>query len=74
MAPKFLVNKYTKTVWDYTPDLATNRDLEPYYGPDELTQETALADAEVDSADDDLVDPVTGQLIDPAKKTRRKLV
>lgn len=74
MAPKFLINKRTKTIWEYTPDLETNRDLEPYYGPDEPTQETALADAEVDSADDDLVDPVTGQLLDSAKKSRRKLV
>ena len=65
MPPRFLINKHTKTVWDYTPDLATNKDLEPFYGEGEETaRETAVAAVEVAPDDDEmLVDPVTGELI-----------
>lgn len=63
MPPKHLINKFTKVVFDFTPDLATNTDLEPYYGDEE---EAPAVVSELESADgdiEDVVDPDTGEII-----------
>lgn len=36
MKPKYLINKHTKLIWEYTDELATNRNLEPYFGEETL--------------------------------------